>query len=227
MYLIKLKEWQIQHQEYFDYLFYSGNFLSYSENKKKSDLKEISNDEAEIGGLISFLENLSLNIIYVGGNNDIPTIFKTPYPTLTLRSINLHNNYHKLEDDLYLIGFGENIFDDNTLENTFSSFHEYIKEKDKKNIQTILLYNGTPNDKENLLNNKNKIYEKVINNKKNNIFININGNINIEKGTTKINDITIINPCSICEGEFGILILERDINNNNCWKIQKMNYLII
>ena len=26
MYLIKLKEWQIQHKEYFNYLFYLGNF---------------------------------------------------------------------------------------------------------------------------------------------------------------------------------------------------------
>ena len=230
MYLIKLKEWQIQHQEYFDYLFFSGNFLSYSDNKNKNDLKEISNDEAEIGGLISFLENLSLNVIYVGGNNDTPTIFRTPYPTLTLRSKNLHNKYHKLAEDLYLIGYGQNIAknnDDNTLENTFFSFQEYISENNKKNFQTILLYNDTSNGNDNLVNNNNKIYEKVINNKKNNIFLNINGNINTEKGTKKINNTTIINPGSICEGKFGILNIERDINNNNCWKIQKMNYLII
>ena len=31
----------------------------------------------------------------------------------------------------------------------------------------------------------------------------------------------------MCEGEFGILIIERDINNNNSWKIQKMDYFMI
>lgn len=229
MYLIKLKEWQVEHQEYFDYVFFSGNFLSNSDNNNKNDLKVISNDEAEIGGLISFLENLSLNVIYVGGNNDTPTIFKTPCPTLTLRSINLHNNYHKLAEDLYLIGYGQNIFMnicDNSLENTFSSFHEYTKTNNITNFQTILLYD-TLNGKDILSNKSKKIYEKVINNDKNHIFLNINGNFSTEKGTKKINNTTIVNPGSICKGEFGILIIERDIKNNNCWKIQKIDYLTI
>lgn len=228
MYLIKLKEWQIKHQEYFDYLFVLGNFLSYSENRNKNELKEISNDEAEIGGLISYLENLSLNVIYIGGNNDTPTIFKEPYPTLTLRSINLYNNYHKLAEDLYLIGYGGNPFSNNSdnLEKQFSSFHEYIKQNNKNNnIQTILLNNDSTND--NKLANKNKMYEKVINNKKNNIFLNINGNMSMEEGSKINNNITIINPGSICEGEFTILIIERDKNNNNTWKIKKLNNLII
>ena len=232
MYLIKLKEWQIKNQEYFDYIFFLGNFLSYSENKNKNDIKEISNDEAEIGALISFLENLSLNVIYIGGDNDTPTIFKTPYPILTIRSKNLHNNFHKLAEDLYVIGYEGNIIKnefDNSLENIFSSFHEYIRENKKiDNFQTILLNNDSSYDNNNLLNNNdNEIYERVVKNKENNIFLNINGNIKTEKGTKKIKNMTIINPGSMCEGEFGILFLERDINNNNSWKIQKMNYLII
>ena len=232
LYLLKLKEWQMKNQEYFDYIFFLGNFLSFSENKDKNDIKEISNDEAEIGGLLSFLENLSLNIIYIGGNNDTPTIFKTPYPTLTLRSKNLHNNFHKLTEDLYIIGYGGNIVKnkfDNSLENIFSYFHEYIRENKKiDNFQIILLNNDSSYDNNNLLNNNdNEIYERVVKNKENNIFLNINGNIKTEKGTKKIKNMTIINPGSMCEGEFGILFLERDINNNNSWKIQKMNYLII
>ena len=232
MYLIKLKEWQIKNQEYFDYIFFLGNFLSYSENKNKNDIKEISHDEAEIGALISFLENLSLNVIYIGGNNDTSTIFKAPYPILTLRSKNLHNNFHKLAEDLYIIGYGGNIIKnefDNSLENIFSSFHEYIRENKKiDNFQTILLNNDSSYDNNNLLtNNDNKIYENIIKNKENNIFLNINGNIKIEKGTKKIGNTTIINPGSMCEGEFGILIIERDINNNNSWKIQKMDYFMI
>ena len=230
IYLFKLKEWQIQHQEYFDYVFYLGNFLSYSENKNKEDIKEISNDEAEIGGLLSYLENLSLNIIYIGGNNDTPTIFKSPYPSLTLRSINLHKNFHKLAEDLYLIGFGGNIPIDklnNPLEKTFLSFHEYIKENNRnKKFQTIFLNNDCSyENNKSANNNKDKINKNIIKNKKNNIFININGNIKMKKGNEKKWDINIINPGSICEGEFGILILERDINN--LWKIKEMNYLLI
>ena len=79
LYLYKLKEWQIEKNIYFDYLLYLGNFLSYSEDKDKNNLKEIANDEAETGGLISNLENLCLNVIYIGGNNDCVTLFKKPY----------------------------------------------------------------------------------------------------------------------------------------------------
>lgn len=230
MYLIKLKEWQIKNQEYFDYLFFLGNFLSFSENKKKDDIKEISNDEAEIGGLLSYLENLCLNIIYIGGKNDTSTIFKTPYPTLTLRSVNLHQNYHKITEDLYLIGYGGNFYYDkfdNSIENSFNNFHDYLKENcNIKKIQTIFFCNEWFYGKTNLLNNRNdKIYENIINNKNNHIFLNINGNIKIKKGTEILDKITIINPGSICEGEFAILILERD--KNNSWEIKSIDYLII
>lgn len=226
MYLIKLKEWQIKHKEYFDYIFFLGNFLSYDENKDKNDIKEISNDEAEIGGLLSYLENLSLNIIYLGGKNDCPTLFKVPYPSLTLRSINLHENFHKLAEDLYLIGYGGNISTDklnNPIENTFHKFHDYIRDNNKpKKIQTIFMSNDGS-----LENSKNKenTFENIIKNKKNNIFMNLNGNIKLKRGSLKIWDISIINPGSICEGEIGILILER--GNNNSWEIKEMNFLTI
>lgn len=226
MYLIKLKEWQIQHKEYFNYLFYLGNFLSYDENKDKNDIKEISNDEAEIGGLLSYLENLCLNIVYLGGKNDCPTLFKEPFPSLTLRSINLHENFYKLAEDLYLIGYGGNMSiekSNNPIENTFHKFHDYIRDNNKpKKIQTIFISNEGSYE-----NNKNKenLFENIIKNKKNNIFINLNGNIKMKKGHQKIWDINLINPGSICEGEIGILILERD--NNNFWKIKEMNFLTI
>ena len=216
MYLLKLKEWQIKQEKYFDYLFYLGNFLSFSENKNKNDIKEICNDEAEIGGLLSFLENLCLNIVYIGGSNDTPTIFKTPYPTLTIKSTNLHNNFHKLAEDLYLIGYGGYI-GKNLIENIFSNFNNYIKENNKmKNTQLILLCNDKNND---------EIYKNIIKNKYNNIFLLLNGNTKLKKGKKAIGKLTMINPGSICEGEFAILVLERDING--IWKIQKINYLSI
>ena len=228
MYLIKLKEWQIQHKEYFNYLFYLGNFLSYDEDKDKNDIKEISNDEAEIGGLLSYLENLSLNIVYLGGKNDCPTLFKAPFPSLTLRSVNLHENFYKLAEDLYLIGYGGNISTstektNNPIENIFYKFHEYIRDNNKpKKIQTIFMCNDGSYENSK---NKENTFENVMKNKKNNIFINLNGNIKMKKGNQKIWDINIINPGSICEGEIGILILERGINNT--WKIKEMNFLSI
>lgn len=216
MYLLKLKEWQIKQEEYFDYLFYLGNFMSFSENKNKNDIKEICNDEAEIGGLLSYLENICLNIVYIGGSNDTPTIFQKPYPTLTLKSKNLHNNYHKLSEDLYLIGYGGYI-NKNLLDDTFSNFEDYKKESNKtQNTQLILICNDSKND---------EFYKNIIKNKKKDIFLFLNGNIKLKKGEIKLGEITMLNPGSICDGEFAILFLERDIGGK--WKIQTINYLII
>jgi len=233
LYLYKLKEWQIEKNIYFDYLFYLGNFLSYSEDKDKNNLKEIANDEAETGGLISNLENLCLNVIYIGGNNDCVTLFKKPYPYLTVKSKNIHENFYKLADDLYLIGYGGYINDENNfkLEETFDSLHKYIKENNRiKNFQTILLnndsfnYNDNANSPENR--RKNLLYEKIFKNKINNIFLNLNGNKDDKEGEYNLYDIKIINPGSLDKGQIAVLDLERDIKNN-FWKIQNIEYIII
>ena len=224
LYLFKLKEWQINHNIYFDYLFFLGNFLSFSD-KDKSSIKEIANDEAQTGGLLSYLENLCLKIVYIGGNNDIGTLFKKPYPSLTVKSINIHNDFYKLAEDLYVIGYGGNINDDNKyeLEDTFDSLHKYIEENDRiKNIQTILINNDYYNENKTIK----LIYEKIIKNEKNKIFLNLNGCTEEKQGTYKLFDINIINPGSINDGNLAILDLERDIKNNS-WKTQKIEYLII
>ena len=224
LYLFKLKEWQIKSNIYFDYLFYLGNFLSYSD-KDKNNVKEIANDEAQTGGLLSYLENLCLNIIYIGGNNDCVTLFKNPFPYLTVKSKNIHKNYFKLADDLYVVGYGGNINDNNIfeLEDTFSSLHKYLVENDKlTNIQTILINNDNYNENK----NSKPIYEKILKNKENNIFLNLNGNIEEKKGTYKLFDTIVINPGSIIDGNIGILDLERDIKDNS-WKIKNMEYLSI
>ena len=224
LYLFKLKEWQINHNIYFDYLFFLGNFLSFSE-KDKTSIKEIANDEAQTGGILSYLENLCLKIVYIGGNNDTETLFKKPYPSLTVKSINIHNDFLKLAEDLYVIGYGGNINEYNKyqLEDTFDSLHKYIEENDKiKNIQTILLNNDYYNENKSIK----LIYEKIIKNEKNNIFLNLNGSAEEKQGAYKLFDINIINPGSIDEGNLVILDLERDIKNNS-WKIQNIEYLII
>ena len=73
----------------------------------------------------------------------------------------------------------------------------------------------------------NLIYEKVFKNEKNKIFLNLNGCTTEKQGTYKLFDINIFNPGSINEGNIAILDLERDINNNNIWKVQKIEYLLI
>ena len=224
LYLFKLKEWQIKSNIYFDYLLYLGNFLSYSD-KDKNNVKEIANDEAQTGGLLSYLENLCLNIIYIGGNNDCVTLFKNPFPYLTVKSKNIHKNYFKLTDDLYVVGYGGNINDNNIfeLEDTFSSLHKYLVENDKlTNIQTILMNNDNYNENK----DSKSIYENIFKNKENNVFLNLNGNIEEKKGTYKLFDTIVINPGSIIDGNIGILDLERDINDNS-WKIKNMEYLSI
>ena len=225
LYLFKLKEWQIKQNIYFDYLLFLGNFLSFSENDKNS-IKEIANDEAQTGGLISYLENLCLNVIYIGGNNDAVTLFRKPFPSLTVKSKNIHQNFLKLAEDLYMIGFGGNINGNNMhqLEDTFEALKKYINDNDKiKNYQIILVNN------DNYYENKDTklIYEHLLKNKENNIFLNINGNPKEKQGTFKLYDTTIINPGSINEGNIGILDLDRDINTNNSWKIKNIEYIII
>lgn len=106
IYLEKLKEWQIENQRSFNYIVCLGDILSL--NMPENETKEcISKGESEISGIISFLESICLNVIYIGGNHDPKTIFNMNWlPTLTIRSINLHGKHMKLANDLYLVGLG-------------------------------------------------------------------------------------------------------------------------
>ena len=225
LYLFKLKEWQNKQNIYFDYLFFLGNFLAYSD-KDKNNLKEIADDEAQTGGLLSYLENLCLNIVYIGGSNDPVTLYKKPYPNLTVKSINIHQNFFKLTDDLYLIGDGFDLNDPNKiyhLEETFHNLNKYIEENDRiKKYKTILMNNDNYHENE----NKKFKYEKFFKGKENIILLNLNGNAEDKQGSYKIIDSLIINPGKISDGNIGILDLERDINNNS-WKVQNIEYIII
>ena len=93
----------------------------------------------------------------------------------------------------------------------------YKKESNKtQNTQLILICNDGKND---------EFYKNIIKNKKKDIFLFLNGNIKLKKREIKLGEITMLNPGSICDGEFAILFLERDIGGK--WKIQTINYLII
>ena len=247
MYLIKLKEWQIEHQELFDYLIFLGNFLENKENSNvKIDSKEnLINEESEIGSLLTYFENICLKVIYIGGSNDSKNIFTQPYPSLTMSSVNLHQQFYKLANDLYLIGFGGPITIDkySSLDITMFNFKNYIKDQNTtSNIQVILVTNdgmdeinnietgnvisANNNSINNIVAKKNKILDNLLKSKDNNILINLNGNKKLKKGMKNIYNSTIINPGFLCDGEIGILILERDIKTKN-WKIKKMDFISI
>lgn len=239
-YLMKLKEWQLESQEYFDYIIILGNFLELRDNKGKEEEEINANGESEISGLINYFENIALNIFYVGGDNDSKTLFKEPFPTLTLKSVNLHQNYYKLANDLYLVGYGSSFFKDkvNSIETTFSNYNKYIKEQNTTpNIQTILMTsNGIYNI--NKLGNvsnfrikkealeKNKLFCSTIMNKENNIIINLNGESILKKGNEVVSNTIIINPGQLCNGEFAIVILKREIKSK-LWKIEKLDFITL
>jgi Icc-related predicted phosphoesterase len=107
-YLERLKEWQLDNKRLFNYIFLTGDILSlkYPDNEKN---EVIAKSEAEISSIITFLENMCLNVIYLGGNHDPKSLFDVETPNLTIRSINLHKKYFKIANDLYLIGLGGSV----------------------------------------------------------------------------------------------------------------------
>jgi len=68
-YLERLKEWTIENKKLFDYIFCTGDMLKlkYPETDQK---EQIAKGEAELSAMIAFLENICLNVIYLGGNHD-------------------------------------------------------------------------------------------------------------------------------------------------------------
>lgn len=137
-YLEKLKEWQIENKAMFNYIFCTGDFLSlsYPEN---NDLDVIPKAEADISSLLSYLENMCLNVLYVGGNHDPITLFEDNLLCLTVRSKNLHKNFLKLANDLYVFGLGGSI---PTLESNFKILDkEFIPYSD---VSNKILWKGYP-----------------------------------------------------------------------------------
>jgi len=104
-FLEMLKEWHTKQKKVFDYIFLTGDILTlnYPEN---NHTECIAKSEAEISSIISFLENMCLNVIYIGGNHDPKTLFSDPNQSLTIKSMNIHQKFHKICNDLYIFGLG-------------------------------------------------------------------------------------------------------------------------
>lgn len=104
-FLENLKDWHTKQKRVFNYIFLTGDILSlkYPENIQP---ESIAKSEAEISAIISFLENMCLNVIYLGGNHDPTTLFSDSELSLTIKSTNAHKKFIKVCNDLYIFGFG-------------------------------------------------------------------------------------------------------------------------
>lgn len=104
-FLENLKEWHTKQKKVFNYIFLTGDILSlkYPENEQP---EFIAKSEAEISAIISFLENMCLNVIYLGGNHDPKTLFSDTNLCLTIKSTNIHKKFVKVCNDLYIFGIG-------------------------------------------------------------------------------------------------------------------------
>jgi Icc-related predicted phosphoesterase len=108
-FLEKLKEWQLENKKLFDYIICTGDMLNLF--LPDNDLNEsIAKGEADLSAMISFLENMCLNVIYIPGNHDPKSLFHwKDVPSLTIRSVNVHKRFLKVANDLYIIGLGGSI----------------------------------------------------------------------------------------------------------------------
>ena len=107
-YIEKLKEWQLETKQMFDYIFCCGDFLNLTEEEQKDD-ELIYKSEGEISSIINYLENICLSVLYVPGNHEPHTLFKTAHPKLTIKSQNIHKCFYQLTKDLYVFGFGGSV----------------------------------------------------------------------------------------------------------------------
>jgi Icc-related predicted phosphoesterase len=141
-FLEKLKEWQIKNKENFDYIFLTGDILclNYPENIQA---EHIAIGEAEITSIISFLENMCLNVIYIGGNHDPKSLFDNTDLSLSINSKNLHKKFHKVSNDLYLFGFGGSVPTISSKNNFDSENFQPFLDIDNSTIKNVV-FKGFP-----------------------------------------------------------------------------------
>jgi Icc-related predicted phosphoesterase len=275
-YLEKLKEWTLENKKLFNYIFCTGDMLTLK-YPELEDNEIIAKSEAELSAIISFLENICLNVIYIGGNHDPKSLFKTQdVPTLTIKSTNIHKKMIKVSNDLYIVGLGGSTPAIESFNQTDSHlFIPYVDVTDKikwegypyndvmgnasykksdkmyiedfnefwcktkleieetnstNNIKFILLthigpfysnttlvgssgkciYTGSQNLQEFLKTNKD-------------IFLNIHGHSHDAVGLSSFENIKIINPGTLSNGDFAIIKLKRNFDGE--WVVSRTEFL--
>jgi Icc-related predicted phosphoesterase len=108
-YLERLKQWTVENKRLFDYIICTGDTLNLHYPNNEDSLVQ-AEGETQISAVINYLENICLNVIYLGGNHDTKSLFDTKdAPTLTIKSFNIHKKILKVTNDLYFIGLGGSI----------------------------------------------------------------------------------------------------------------------
>lgn len=104
-YLKKLKKWQIENNIKVDYIFCTGDIVTTLEQNND---KAINKGMIGLLNIIKFLEQICSKVIYIGGNYDPIKIYEKNNKIIT-ESINLHKDYFKIKEDLYVLGIGGSI----------------------------------------------------------------------------------------------------------------------
>ena len=88
----------------FNYILYAGDMVKMTPGQQNSSEHAHEYEERMIN-YINKLEKIA-PILYIPGNNEPFTIYENNSPKLSKTSVNIHNNYFKIKNDLYLIGLG-------------------------------------------------------------------------------------------------------------------------
>ena len=114
-----------------DYIFCLGDIMNISTGSQGDE--SIYNQKLlELKNILTSLESISPNLIYLPGNHDFLKLFNVEdCPKITENSINLHLKSHIIKDDLLLVGIGGSICSLSTDE----EFYHAYKNIDKNNIE--------------------------------------------------------------------------------------------
>jgi len=88
----------------YNYILFAGDMVKMTPGQQNSSEHAHEYEERMIS-YINKLEKIA-PILYIPGNNEPFTIYEHNSPKLSKTSVNVHNNYFKIKNDLYLIGLG-------------------------------------------------------------------------------------------------------------------------
>jgi len=88
----------------YDYIFFLGDMVKMTPGQQNSS-EHAHIYEERMTQYLKKLESIA-PVLYIPGNNEPYTIYEKNSPKLTEVSSNIHNNYIKIKDDLYIIGLG-------------------------------------------------------------------------------------------------------------------------
>ena len=88
----------------YDYIFYLGDMVKMTPGQQNSS-EHAHIYEERMTQYLKKLEQIA-PVLYIPGNNEPYTIYEKNSPKLTQISTNIHNNFKKIKEDLYIMGIG-------------------------------------------------------------------------------------------------------------------------